>query len=65
MRALSSVAEFLTLTDRGDVNTTDDDAPHPYCPTVRVVANWHNGVHDGAFATCQEQPCLAVKKVSD
>lgn len=30
-------------------------------PVVAVVANWHDEHHSGAFLTCREQPCDAVR----
>lgn len=62
MSALSPSAEALAITETDDLPQQN---PHPYCPAVNVVANWHNGNHDGAFATCMEQPCDGVKRVSD
>lgn len=32
-------------------------------PAGHVVANWHNDVHTGAYRTCQQQPCRAVREV--
>lgn len=29
---------------------------------VNVIENWHNDVHAGAFPTCQERPCHAVRR---
>lgn len=63
MNAVSPSAEALALTDAPDV--AGQQTTHPYCPAVNVVANWHNGAHQGAFATCMEQPCDGVKRVSD
>lgn len=36
---------------------------HGISPEARVVANWHDEAHPGAFSMCQEQPCAAVKLV--
>ena len=63
---MSSAAEALVLARRESVPSTD---PHRgagfrgQSPAGRVVAEWHDGEHGGAFTTCQEQPCLAVKAV--
>lgn len=62
MNELSPTAEAFALTDTDDLGSEN---PHPYCPAVRVVANWHNGNHDGAFSNCDQQPCDGVKRVSD
>lgn len=67
MGDLSPASEALSLVDRNDVNATGDRqvTGHMYCPAERVVANWHNGEHGGAYGTCQEQPCRAVRAVCD
>lgn len=64
MSALSPSAEALAITEKDDIGD-QQQVTHPYCPAVNVVANWHNGNHQGAFATCMEQPCDGVKRVSD
>lgn len=67
---MSSSAESLALTNPNDVGRqrttpTGTVSDHMYCPAERVVANWHNGVHEGAYANCQEQPCNGVHRVCD
>jgi hypothetical protein len=65
MSATNPAAETLSLVDIDDQQAVNIDVAHIYCPAARVVANWHNGVHEGGYATCQEQPCNAVRRVSD
>ena len=38
---------------------------HGLSPAARVVANWHNDTHPGAFQTCGEQPCHATRSVDE
>lgn len=58
---------LIDAEDAGRIRTTPTGfvSDHMYCPANRVVMNWHNGVHEGAYATCTEQPCNAVQKVCD
>jgi hypothetical protein len=30
---------------------------------AQVVARWHDDAHTGAFGSCSEQPCHAIRQV--
>ena len=69
---LSNVAESMILTDNGERKIARGGG-HPWSmgsgipaglsPAGEVVRRWHNDVHLGAFSTCTEQPCDAVRRV--
>lgn len=63
---LSNVAETLILADgagRLDGGHVGDSQHHILSPAAEIVRRWHNDVHLGAFSTCTEQPCDAVRRV--
>lgn len=59
-------AESLTLITEGDdhlLSANQGGAFHGASAVGRVVANWHDENHAGAYSMCMEQPCHAAKRV--
>ena len=65
-RQLSPVAETLILTDgAGHLQPYAGGFPDygHMSKAGEIVRRWHNDVHLGAFSTCTEEPCDAVRRV--
>lgn len=69
MSTLPPSSESLTLLDATDTQIDRPADPihgmgyQGTSPAARVVRNWHNETHPGAFSTCDLQPCDAVRRV--
>jgi hypothetical protein len=64
---VNPAAEALTLMP---TNAPEDDTcefgcvfPDRSAAMAEVVARWHDDAHAGAFSTCSEQPCDAVRRL--
>jgi hypothetical protein len=65
-RVLPTQAESLTLLPDNvtqQVNPFHGAGYHGNTEAAKVVANWHDDHHPGAFAFCDLQPCDAVRRV--
>jgi hypothetical protein len=59
-----TAATFLdafVLAEQAEHDSAEDDLGPS--ATALVVARWHDDNHSGAFPTCQESLCAAVRRV--
>ncbi|HEX8489343.1 MAG TPA: hypothetical protein VF642_12415 [Propionibacteriaceae bacterium] len=63
-RTLAPVAEAVTLMPPAG-HSFADPAEDGYAEAVHeTMRAWHNETHPGAFQSCTEQPCDAIKRLS-